>query len=262
MRRALVLALALAACAVARAADPPPADVKEAKRVIDAVATVLETSSARDAKPSADALRDASWIVRRVAGIRLQVLGLDQDVVDELQSAAVPGKEPPAESSPALGKARAHAAKVTPKKDPPRKVEGLEASRIVASIMTEEVQRGRSSAVEKRAVVSSLATFVAASSDDESRSFFARRVLAFADRDAILKDLGAKNDDEAAADNGKKLLDWWEANEKFSFFHKRAGRFLLDAEARAAKTSSDDYRKEHPWKAGEGPDAPVKSGTR
>jgi len=41
-------------------------------------------------------------------------------------------------------------------------------------------------------------------------------------------------------------------------------RFRLDAEARAAKKPSDDFRKDHPWRDGEGPDAagPRPSGER
>jgi hypothetical protein len=257
--RFAAFAAVIFACALARAGDPPPTEVKEARRVIDAVASVLETSSVRDAKPAADALRDPSWIVRRVAGIRLQVLGLEQNVVDELQKSAVPGQPAPAETSPELAKARELAAKVAPKKEPPKKVATLDAARIVASVQTEEVQRGRSESAEKRGIVTSLSTFAAACGDDETaRLFFVKRILAFADRDAILKDLGAKTDDEAAAEKGKKLIEWWEKNETFTFFHKRAGRFLLDGDARAAGAASHDYRKDHPWKAGEGPDAPVK----
>jgi hypothetical protein len=260
--RFAAFAAVLFACALARAGDPPPAEVKEARRVIDAVASVLETSSVRDAKPAADALRDPSWIVRRVAGIRLDVLGLEQSVVDELQKSAIPGQPAPAETSPALAKARELAVRVAPKKEPPKKVTTLEAARIVAGVQTEEVQHGRSEAADKRAIVTSLAAFAAACGDDEAaRLFFVKRILAFADRDAILKDLGAKTDDEAAAEKGKKILDWWEKNEAFTFLHKRAGRFLLDADARGAGVASHDYRKDHPWKPGEGPDAPVKPGT-
>src|SRR5262249_38834831 len=111
---------------------PPPKkdkpEVRDAGRVLETAAKLLEVTDEEksDAGAAAKALRDPSWLVRKLAAIRLQVLGLDGEVAEKLKFLASPGAgDPPKEL---LDKADAFAATVKLGEGTPAKVDKLDAA--------------------------------------------------------------------------------------------------------------------------------------
>src|SRR5690606_11609537 len=81
----------------------------EGARVLREVARLIRTSEQGDARPACAALRDPAWVVRRLAIVRLELLGLPPEVCRALRARARPGTEPPLPDTPALEQAAAFA---------------------------------------------------------------------------------------------------------------------------------------------------------
>src|SRR5690606_30011254 len=95
-----------------------------------------------DPRPAAASLQDPSWIVRALAAVRLEVLGLDRATAEALRLQADPGKPPPADDFRPLRLAREFAGALEVELGPPVQVSLQEAARIAASFLTERVRSG------------------------------------------------------------------------------------------------------------------------
>lgn len=255
----------LALAAIARGApDEPTAGVEEAAwweraeareegaRVLREVARLIRTSERGDARPACEALRDPAWVVRRLAIVRLELLGLPPEVCRALLARARPGSEPPLPDTPALEQAAAfaEARRAEPMKLDP--VSPGDAARAVADL-TAQALAEEAPPREKRRALEALLTLPPALPEPEQRAELARGALTLLDR-AILRELGAREPEAALARGGRAVLRWLAANAPYLYWHP-AGMFRVDHEARAAKRPTEEHRKQHPWPPGEGPAA-------
>jgi hypothetical protein len=263
MRTFVQVALALLLLApAARAQGAPPWERQEARaegrRVLEEILKVMQSSERGDPKPAAAALTDASWLVRHLAAIRLEVLGLDEGTARTLRDRAGPDQPAPEASWEPLKKAREFAAALTVDLGPETKIPLREALRIAASILTERVKAGPEEPLGKRRLIESALAWRASVEEEADRAWLARRLLGLTDIDQALDDLGSRTADKAVGKDGKDVYEWYAANAGYLYWHPKERRFRVDVEARTAKQPTTDFRKQTPWPADQGPNAPAK----
>lgn len=260
-RRGLLAGLILLLGAGVTRAQPDPWDAprarEDARRVLEAIQEVMSSSERADAQPVVRALRDPSWMVRLVAAIRLEVLGLEPRVALQLRQSADPAQPPPAADWPPLRAAAEFAASCQPDEGPPPPVEQAEALRIVASLVTERLQSGPEPVDRKRQLAGSLITYAHVVEAPEDRAWLARRLLGLTDLEQALTDLKARETARAVGRDGAPVFEWYRANAPYLYWHPEERRFRLDLAAREARTPTDAFRKQRPWGAKEGPNAPA-----
>lgn len=262
-RVAVALGLLLASATVTRAQTPPweREDARaEGRRVLDAIRKVMETSERGDARPAAEALTDASWLVRQFAAIRMEVVGLDEATAHALRDQAAPDQPVPEATWKPLVKAREFAAALEVQVTPPVQVPLREALRIAASILTERIKSGPEDPLGKRKLMESALAWRSSVEEPADRAWLARRLLGLTDLDRALADLSSRTPDVAVGKDGKDVYDWYAANAGYLYWHPGEQRFRIDVEARTAKTPSAEFREKTPWPEGQGPNAPPAAG--
>lgn len=237
------------------------ADAREdARRTIEKVAEVMQSSERGDPRPAAAALDDKAWIVRMLAAIRLEVLGLDAGTANALRAQADPSRPPPDASFQPLKLAREFADALQVDLGPAVQIDKKDAVRIAASILTERVKSGPAAedAQVKRRMIESLLAWRHAVTEKADRAWLARRLLGLTDIDRAVEDLKAQSAERAVGEDGDPVFDWYQANAPFLFWHPREKRFRVDVAARTARQPSAEFRRATPWGPEEGPNAPAK----
>ncbi|MCO5172540.1 MAG: hypothetical protein M9894_40100 [Planctomycetes bacterium] len=258
--RALTL-VALVGSAV-HAQDTPwwdrPEARAEARRTLEQVRTIVEATERGDPRPAAAALQDPAWIVRSIAVIRLDVLGLDAGTTEALRELADPGRPPPDADSKPLRRAREFAAALEVDLGPAVEVPPREAARIAASILTERVKGGPpdEDAAAKRRLVEHLLAWRPVVPEKADRAWLARRLLGLTDIDQALEDLKAPTAQRAVGDDGDAVFAWYRSNAPYLYWHPRERRLRVDVAARVARQPTAEFRRGTPWGPEEGPNAP------
>lgn len=257
----LALSLGLASGAVAQ---PAPWEREEAKqeagRVLTRLREVMAETGRDNAGPAASAQGDASWVVRLVAAVRLEMLGLPREAARALKAAAHPDQAPLAEDDQARVAARTLAEQHKGQGDS-EPVEVGELLRVVASVVSEELRSGPGEAGRKRTLLEGLLSFrEAAGMPDADQAWLAGRVLHLTDDAVALEDLGVKDIKAAVKEDGEPVFVWYRSNAPYLYWHPGERRLRVDREARAAQKPSAEYRKDQPWRPDEGPHAPVQAG--
>lgn len=260
--RALALVVVLASAGVVSAQDTPwwdqPDARAEARRTLAKVKDLMEATERGDPRPAAAALQDPSWIVRALAAVRLEVLGLDRGTAEALRRQADPGKPPPGDDYRPLRLAREFAAALEVELGPPVEVSLQEAARIAASFLTERVKGGPpdEDPLLKRRMVESLLAWRAVVPEKADRAWLARRLLGLTDIDQAVEDLKAPSAARAVGEDGERVFGWYRSNAPFLYWHPAERRFRVDVAARAARQPSAEFRRTTPWGPQEGPNAP------
>lgn len=252
--RSLAAALLLGLASMS-AAQPweSEAKKKEAERVLGRVEAIMAETSRGNAGPAAEAQGDASWMVRLMGAIRLEVVGLDPAVATELKRAARPSEGALAADHAARQAADAFAREHRGEGEA-EETERQELFRIVSALITEEYRSGRGDAAHKRGLLEELFP-LAEAAGPAAQAWFAGLLLALTDEPAALADLGAKDRAEAIEREGEPVFEWYAANSAFLYWHPRERRLRLDRAAREAQQPSAEYRKANPWRADEGPNS-------
>lgn len=249
---------------VVQAQDTPwwdQADAREdARRTIAKVADLMQSSERGDPRPAAAALQDKAWIVRMLATIRLEVLGLDPGTAGALRAQADPSRPPPADDFRPLKAAREFADALQVDLGPAVQVDTPDAVRIAASILTERVKSGPANedAQVKRRMVESLLAWRHAVTEKADRAWLARRLLGLTDIDRAVEDLKAPSAERAVGEDGDPVFDWYRANAPFLFWHPSEKRFRVDVAARTARQPTGEFRRATPWGPQEGPNSPAR----
>ncbi|MGE0709208.1 MAG: hypothetical protein AB7N76_19830 [Planctomycetota bacterium] len=254
----LLLVPLLLAASPALAAERPwntPAAREDAAQVLQRVQALVRETERGDARPAVAALDDPSWILRRVAALRLGALGLAPELADALARAAVPGAPPLARSAEARRAAEALTVR-EPEAMPVPEVSAGDAARVVCSVVTLYVREGKEQQPARRALLAGLLAYRAALFEARDRGFLAQVLLEALDPALVLPELGLKQPADVAKEGGRALFRWFEQNEAYLFWHPRGRVFLVDRAAREAQQGTEAYRKGHPWAKGEGPAAP------
>jgi hypothetical protein len=261
---ALALPLLLVAGGTASAGTPwydaPPAK-QEAKRVLKTIQKVMNASERQEGEPALVALRDRSWILRLLAVVRIETLGLERKTAERLQRTAVPDRVPLGADDPLFKKAAAFVAGVErppPGAGPFETTSKEEAVRILTGFVTEQVTRGDEKPARKQELVEEMLSYRHCVSK-APRAWLSLCVLALTDGKQALKDLHVKSAKKAAGKDGEKVYSWYAENASYLYWHPTERRFRLDLEARRAKTSSREYRKKRPWGPDEGPNKKPKT---
>lgn len=260
--RALALVLCVASAGAVSAQDAPWWDQAEARaegrRTLTKVKELMEATERGDPRPAADALQDPSWIVRALAAVRLEVLGLDHPTAEALRLQADPSKPPPPDDFRPLKLAREFAAALEVEVGPPVEVDLREAARIAASFLTERVKSGPpgEDPLVKRRMVETLLAWRAAVPEKADRAWLARRLLGLTDIDQAVEDLKAPSAAKAVGEDGDDVFAWYRSNAPFFYWHPAERRFRVDVAARAARQPSAEFRRGTPWGPQEGPNAP------
>lgn len=224
---------------------------EEAGRVLGQAEKLLLSSERADPRPAAKLLLDASWILRRMAGVRLGTLGLSEEVSQALIRAAHPKSKPPAADWPPLAAARALAEGREIDLLPPPKLTRLDALKVVMSVVVQEAQGGKHLPLARRDLLFSLLAF-RPSLDAEGRAWLAKAICDLCPDAA--KEIG---DPKGITERGGRGgFRWLADNERYLYWQPRSGRFEVDLAARQARQPSEDYRKQHPWPKGSGPQPP------
>lgn len=262
-RAPLALALlTLVSAGAVNAQDTPwweqPDARAEARRTLTRVEELMEATERGDPRPAAAALQDPSWIVRALAAVRLQVLGLDQATAEALRLQADPSRPPPADDQRALRLAREFADALEVELAPAVDLPPGEAARIAASFLTERVRSGPrdEDPLLKRRMVESLLAWRTAVSAAADRAWLARRLLGLTDIDQAVEDLKAPSAARAVGEDGDAVFAWYRSNAPFLYWHPAERRFRVDVAARAARRPSAEHRRATPWGPQEGPNAP------
>ncbi len=253
--RAHLTALLLLACGTpcwALPEDAPPrwwttpAAREEAGRVLEQVGELIRTSEQGDARPAVAALRDAAWVVRRLAAVRLELLGLPGEVAAALRSRGRPGAEAPPADWPPLRQAEAFA---LTREAEPLAVDAVgrgEAARVVAHLTATALREaGEAPAAARRRALEALLALRPALPDAEDRGALAEAVLGLLGADER-RELAAGGR-EATARGGRAVFRWVEENAAYLAWRPRARAFIVDREARAARQPTDAYRARRPW---------------
>ncbi|MBX3471728.1 MAG: hypothetical protein KF878_33145 [Planctomycetes bacterium] len=261
--RALALALlALTSAGPVHAQDTPwwerPEAREEARRTLAQVRSLMEATERGDPRPAAAALQDRAWIVRSIAVIRLEVLGLDAGTTEALREQADPTRPAPEDDSKPLRRAREFAAALEVDLGPPVEVPPREAARIAASILTERVKGGPpdEDAAAKRRLVEHLLAWRAVVPEKADRAWLARRLLGLTDIDQALDDLKAQTAARAVGEDGDAVFTWYRSNAPYLYWHPRERRLRVDVAARVARQPTAEFRRATPWGPEEGPNAP------
>ncbi len=221
---------------------------EEASRVLAEAEGLLKSSERADPRPAAKLLLDSSWILRRMAGVRLGTLGLSEEVSQALVRAAHPKSKPPSAEWPPLKAAQALAAGREIDLLPPPKLTQLDALQVVMSVVVQECQGGKHSPQARRDLLFSLLAFRPGVTRD------ARAWLAGALCELCPQAASEVGDPKRLTERGGRGgFRWLIDNERYLFWQPRRGRFEVDSAARQARQASEDYRKEHPWPEGQGP---------
>lgn len=266
LRRSTALALVVLAgsVSVVQAQDTPwwdQADAREdARRTLEKTRELMESSERGDPRPAAAALQDKAWIVRMLAVIRLEVLGLDTGTAGALRAQADPSRPPPPDDFRPLKLAREFADALQVDLGPAVQVDTREAARIAAAILTERVKSGPATEDPqvKRRMVESLLAWRHAVPEKADRAWLARRLLGLTDIDRAVEDLKARSAEAAVGEDGDAVFAWYRSNAPFLFWHPREKRFRVDIAARAARQPTAEFRRTTPWGPEEGPNAPAK----
>jgi hypothetical protein len=238
----------------------PQPNKGEPRRVLETLVTILESTHKNDPKPALAGLRDAHWAVRQFAAIRLGALGLEGDVLRKLIDASHCGSATPGKEDANVAAAEKWAAAWKPEKagdETPVASPADEAMRIVGSLVRNELSVRSAQPAQLVKLVLELPAFAEAARDARAASFAAREIASIVDTDSLLVDLGAESVNEAVEGNGKHVFEWLRQNGRFLYFHPGDRGLRLDAAARSANQSSEDFRKQTPWAKGEGPEAPA-----
>ncbi len=261
-RQVAAFALVVASAGAVSAQDTPwwdqPDARADARRTLTAVKELMEATERGDPRPAAAALQDPSWIVRALAVVRLEVLGLDQATAEALRLQADPGKPPPADDFRPLRQAREFAAALEVDLGPPVQVDLKEAARIAASFLSERVRSGppNEDPLAKRRMIELLLAWRAAVPEKTDRAWLARRLLGLTDIDQAVTDLKAPSAAKAVGEDGDEVFAWYRSNAPFFYWHPAERRFRVDVAARAARQPSAEFRRQTPWGPQEGPNAP------
>lgn len=249
---ALSLALSAALSAPLGAGEVPPWDRSparaEAARVLDQSELLLRSSERADPRPAAKLLLDPSWILRRLAGVRLGTLGLSEEVSQALIRAAHPQSKPPKPDWPPLKAAQALAEDREIDLLPPPKLTRADALKAAVSVVVQESQGGKHRPPARRALLFSLLAFRPHLAR-ESRAWLASALCELCP-EATSEIGGAKRLSERG---GRLGFRWLIDNERYLYWQPKSGRFRVDLAARQARQGTEDYRKTHPWGKGEGP---------
>ncbi|MBL4848257.1 MAG: hypothetical protein JKY65_22290 [Planctomycetes bacterium] len=259
MTRALVLVAALALLAAPVFAEEVPAWDRtsardEAVRTLKQAQALMKSSERGDARPAAKLLLDSSWILRRMAGVRLGTLGVSAKVRDALVRAAHPTSKPPRADWPPLRAAQALAATREVDLVPAPKLTPLDALKVVLSVVVQESQGGKHSPAVRRDLLFSLMAY-RASVSREARVWLATALCRLCP-EALLEIGDVK---QLAKRGGREGFRWLEENERYLFWQPRAARFWVDKAARKAGQATEAYRRAHPWPKGQGPRPPRSS---
>lgn len=253
---ALAPCLATSASAQGEAPLPPwdrPVFEKEGKRVLTQIRALIKSTSKREAQVAVAGLDDSSWIVRHVATIRLNVLGLDSATTAVLRKNAEPGKKPLPANDPTRAKVAAFAAQLQPDPDPvvedPSPAEAL---RIATAVITELYTRSNLKTPQRRRMIEE-ALSLRHGVKPKGRAWLAEVVLGWTDAKRALRDLKAKHPKAAAEKDGKPVFDWYVANRRYLYWQPHHRRLRVDLAAREAKVPSAEFRKRSPWGSEEGP---------
>ncbi len=225
--RALALVLCVASAGAVSAQDAPWWDQAEARaegrRTLTKVKELMEATERGDPRPAADALQDPSWIVRALAAVRLEVLGLDHPTAEALRLQADPSKPPPPDDFRPLKLAREFAAALEVEVGPPVEVDLREAARIAASFLTERVKSGPpgEDPLVKRRMVETLLAWRAAVPEKADRAWLARRLLGLTDIDQAVEDLKAPSAAKAVGEDGDDVFAWYRSNAPFFYLSLR-----------------------------------------
>lgn len=255
--------LVLLAVSAVQAGDPKPRQKKrawwdratarqEAARILKAVPELLRSTERGDGTTALKTLRDSSWILRKLAAVRLEAMGMKGDAVARLKARGVPGESPPpADWKPLRAAARfVKARQVDPNKVDPVNVH--QACLIVASLVSGQVHSGKETPAVKRRMISGLLAYRASLPSSKTRAWLADALLDLTDRERAVSDLGVTAK-QALERGGRKVFRWYGRNLQYLYWHPRESRFRVDLAARSAGKPSAEYRKKHPWKKGEGP---------
>lgn len=261
--RPLVVALALLGglAAVSRA-QPAPWEREEARqeaqRALGKLREVIVESSRGNAGPAAAVQGDASWVVRLVGAVRLQVLGLPAATAAELKAAARPSLDALPADAPARTAAQAFAAQ-RPGQGEGEKPEPGELMRIAASVIDEEYRSGKGEAGRKRDLLEALLPFRELVPEAD-QAWMAVHLLRLTDESTALLDLEQKDVQAAAGTDGEPVFVWYRSNAPYLYWHPGEKRLRLDQAARAAQKPSAEFRKDTPWRPDEGPHSPARQG--
>jgi len=228
---------------------------EEAGRVLIQAEALLKSSERADPRPAARLLVDSSWILRRLAGVRLGTLGLSEEVSQALIRAAHPKSKPPSSEWPPLKAAQALAAGREIDLLPPPKLTPLDALKVVMSVVVQESQGGKHTSRGRRDLLFSLLAFRPNVGRD-ARAWLAGALCELCP--AAAKEIG--DPQRLTERGGRGGFRWLIENERYLFWQPRSGRFEVDVAARQARQATEDYRKRHPWPKGQGPLPPKRSG--
>lgn len=249
---ALGLALTVGPLVAAHAEEGPvwdqPQARAEAARVLVQAEALMKSSERGDARPAAKLLLDPSWILRRMAGVRLGTLGLKVEVQQALVRAAHPGSKPPQAEWPPLKAAQALAASREVDLVPPPKLTATDALKVVLSVVVQECQGGKHPPLARRTLLFSLMAYRPVGTR-EARAWLAGALCELCP--AALSEVGDLK--RIAKRGGREGFRWLAENERYLYWQPRSGRFEVDSAARQARQASEVYRQSHPWPKGQGP---------
>src|SRR5688500_18497231 len=165
----------------------------------------MEATERGDPRPAGAALQDRSWIVRLLAAVRLEVLGLDRPTVAALKEQADPTRPAPDDDWKPMAKAREFAEALEIDATAPAvEIPLVEAARIAASLLTERVKSGppTEETPTKRRMIETLLVWRAIVPEKSDRAWLARRLLGLTDLERAVEDLKAPGVERAVGDDG------------------------------------------------------------
>lgn len=236
------------AVAQARAEDPPwdrPEARTEAKRVLEVGAHLLRRTEQRDARPAAEALTDASPLLRLLALERLRVLGLAKERLQALGPGAA-AAEPPKEHAPAVVAAREFAEALPVAAHAPPKLGPSETLKAVLAATLDRLERGGEAAARKRELFLSLLAFRAVVPAAD-RAWLAEALGGLVEEERIARELSAEDLAAACKEDGAPVTRWLAENARFLAWSPRVRRFVVDVEARSVGKPTDEHRKGQRW---------------
>ncbi|MBI4614070.1 MAG: hypothetical protein HY720_10715 [Planctomycetes bacterium] len=256
-RVALFFSLLAVLSPVLSADDPCEAAAARAGRVLSAVKRIYQETEELRVEETLASLRDEDWLVRRYAIVRLRATGLPADLGDALLGHAVPGGPGiDEEAEREIERIEAWAKERDEEPAPgPVPTTDLDAAIGVSGIAREFLSRGLPGE-EARLMVDLTVALVERMGEEDRR--LAGQILETS--------LGRQARGELDVPPERKILeaaevallcDWWWKNRSYAYHHPRARGLRVDLAAREAGQPTDDYRREHPWGAGEGPDGPA-----
>lgn len=227
----------------------------EANRVLKLIPKLIQSTERSDGSQALTHLRDANWIVRRLAAVRLEAMGMAGTSVAKLKQRGTPNHTPPPLTWKPYVAAKQFVAGLTVEPRPVALISLGEASRIVSGLVDVQLRSGLDTIPTKLRLVGGLLAFRACLRNPKDRAWLAGTILELTDEEQILSDLGLqkKTRKKAFEKGGRKVYRWFRDNVTYLYWHAHHGRFRLDREARSHKTASTKYRAKHPWKKGTGP---------